>query len=86
MSGASALQYVDVTDTLLSPGRYYIGCVFSGTLTSRGFGLLTAAPNGQQQGLLQQATAYPLPATMTPVAYNANGLYLCGITRTASGF
>lgn len=86
-AGTSTIQYVALgTPMLLSPGRYYLAWVSSGT-TNRGFGLTTITANhGRAAGLLAQATALPLPASAT-FATLANALVpWCGITRTASGF
>lgn len=87
-SGASALQYVDVTDFVLPAGQYYMALANdSATTTSRGWGINNVATeHGRIAGCLQQATASPLPATATFAAWASTGYPLCGITRTASGF
>jgi len=64
-SGISVLQLLDITDTVLLPGRYYLALV-SNNATST-FRTTTNAALALQQGfgLLQEASAYPLPATAT---------------------
>ena len=87
--GASAAQYVTPsTPFVLSPGQYYFGHSCDSTTASRGGFTSTTGTVGRLAlaGYLQQGSALPLPATMTPVTV-ANVYHpLCGITRTASGF
>ena len=82
MVGASSLQYVSVaTPFVLAPGMYYWGWSCNNT-TSRGFANAATAVQGRRMGLLEQTSAYPLPATMTPVAWTrAWGALTCGIAR-----
>jgi len=78
IAGASIVQEVDVTDTLLTPGRYWCAMSVSGT---------TATPQRWQpsvgqaraMGVAQMATAYPLPSTFTPAALASTAVPLCGI-------
>lgn len=87
MVGTGTIQYAALgTPMLLAPGRYFFGWSCDNT-TSRGFGLTSITANhGRAAGLLQQATALPLPASATFAAL-ANALVpWCGVTRTASGF
>lgn len=76
------------TPFMLSPGRYFFALADSSTVASTG-GQGSTTPSVvalRQVGVLQEASALPLPATMTGAAV-ANACYpLCGITRTASGF
>lgn len=87
-SGTNTLQFVSPTEFLLSPGRYFMAIACSSVTASRGgTGLtgLTAARN-RMSGLLEEAAALPLPATMTPVACTFTIMPCCGFTQTASGF
>lgn len=85
MSGASAPQFVTPTEFTLSPGAYYFAWACNNT-TSRAYGSTTAANTLRMAGVLQQASAFALPATMTGASVS-NAVYpLCGITRTTSGF
>lgn len=65
---AAGFTVVDITDTYLTPGIYYLGLVFSDIATAT----LTRCPlNSAVQsasGVREQATAIPLPATATFVA------------------
>lgn len=68
-SGASAIQSVDITDTLLVPGLYYMALVFdniTATLTSWSS---VAAQEMRLMGLLQAASAFALPAPVTFATY-----------------
>lgn len=87
-AGISAVQYVTPTEFLLSPGRYYFALACSSTTANRGgTGNIPASATRQRLiGNLQEASALPLPVTMTGVAVANSCLPLCGITRTASGF
>lgn len=87
MVGASALQYVSVATPFVLPARmYYFAWTCNGT-TNRGWTVSGTANTSRLAGLLEETSAYPLPATMTPVAFTrAWGPNLCGITRTSSGY
>jgi hypothetical protein len=81
-----AVQYSSTNMGILVPaGRYYLGYSCNGT-TARGFATACTAANGEAIGVVQQATAYPLPNPATFAAYAGIGLPFIGITRTASGF
>ena len=87
-SGTSAVQYVDPTDFMLDAGSYYFALADSSTTANRGGQGNTSVDveRVRLSGVLQEASALPLPATMTPSAV-ANACFpICGITRTASGF
>lgn len=85
MSGASAPQFVTPTEFTLSSGAYYFAWTCSNT-TSRATGAAAVTASQRLAGVLQQASALPLPATMTGAAVS-NAVYpLCGVTRTTSGF
>jgi hypothetical protein len=84
-SGTNASQYVTV-DWLVQPGSYYLGMSLSNTA-----GIFSAAPGGQTSymrlsGCLQEASAHPLPSTMTPAAITSIYWPLFGLTRTTSGY
>lgn len=86
LSGASVLQFGAAADALLNPGVYYLAYSCDNT-TNRANGTVASLADGRIWGLLQQSSAFPLPATMTPVAWDATGFYvLAGITRTSTGF
>lgn len=87
-SGASVLQYAAPSGgaILLSPGQYYLAWAGSGT-TNAVFGTTAETAIALRiAGCLQQATALPLPASMTAAAVSNAVLPLCGITQAASGF
>lgn len=89
-SGASVAQYVTPANPiLLPPGAYYFGHSCDSTTASRGGMGATAGTTVAHlalAGILQQASALPLPATMTPVTVANVNLPLVGITRTATWF
>lgn len=59
----NVLQFVNVTDTLLGPGQYWLAGMNSstGTLTAN----TPVAPSCATMGILTQTSANPLPATAT---------------------
>lgn len=85
----STVQYTTPTQFVLAPGRYYFALTAS-TLTAscggQGSTSSLALIAERQSGLLQQATALPLPATMTGASMANSCMPLCGVTRTPSGF
>ena len=73
---ASSEVVVDVTDTVLAPGRYWLGMAANGT---DNYFTVCAALNagfGKIAGMRQQATAFALPSTAT-FATNAQSLIPC---------
>jgi hypothetical protein len=87
-SGASVLQYVTPTEFLLSPGRYYMAKSCSTATAARGGTGQSSMTLGflQMAGFLEEASALPLPATMTPVTATLTVIPIYGFTQTASGF
>jgi hypothetical protein len=67
MSGTTTLQIVDIADTTLTPGYYYMALAVDNTTAQ--FTRITPDPNyfGYLQ-LFQEASAFALPATATPAA------------------
>ena len=79
---ASQVQFVDVTDTTLAPGLYWIALTASVTAASTMRTSLSVTP----QGLIvfSESSALPLPSTATPVESAYGRIYLCGFATTAS--
>ena len=73
-SGANTVQLVDTGTTTLAAGLYYAASVFdNGTATIMAIGVLahTGFNSGDSphslDGVFQEASAFPLPSTATPV-------------------
>lgn len=67
-SGASAVQWIDVTDTFLQAGKYYVVMSNNGTTTGNTFNMTAAfaVPLLALLGLQDSGTnAYPLPNPLT---------------------
>lgn len=67
-AGASAIQTFDITDTYLVPGLHYLALAIdnaTGTIDNVG----VTAIDVEALGVMQQATAFPLPATATFEAF-----------------
>jgi hypothetical protein len=88
MVGASLPQQVAVSAPFILPaGMYYFGWACDKT-TSRALPFSSASVGqSQMMGLLEEAAAFPLPATMTPVAWTRAWAEIpCGIARFSPGF
>jgi|KBSSwiStaDraftv2_1062776.scaffolds.fasta_scaffold22086_4 hypothetical protein len=80
----NATQYIDLTDTWLSPGDYYWALVASSTS-----GVFTAVASGVSQcradGMLQEDLgATTLPSSMSPAAIATANIPLFGFTQSAT--
>lgn len=78
-AGTSALQSFNVTDTVIGPGDYYMALAFDNT-TATVFRMNPAARILQGSGMLQQATAFALPATATFAQSTNAFLPICGLS------
>lgn len=69
-SGTTTIQTFDIVDTPLNPGLYYMGISMdnTGTVSQFSWGA-TAANVIRGAGVVQQSSAFPLPATITPAAF-----------------
>jgi len=86
-SGNTTSQFVTPSSMLLlPPGRYYMSLVCDATTANRVFLPTITVIDARMRGLLQEASAFTAPATMTGAQYAQTGIPLCGITKTASGF
>lgn len=83
-SGTDVPQYASLA-LLLGPGEYYLGLsLSSGTGTTHR--IAASIPVSRICGMLQQATAHPLPSSITPAVVATAYLPAFGLTSTASGF
>lgn len=64
-SGTNILQVLDITDTQLGVGDFYVAAVMNGTTGTCMVGAWGHAAQGYMQGLVRVETAFPLPATVT---------------------
>lgn len=63
-SGASALQAIDITDTTLEQGLYYMAMARDGTSDTMN-AAIPAVPIPRALGIYSVATSFTLPATVT---------------------
>lgn len=63
-SGTNTIQTLDITDTLLLPGSYYLGLAMDGT-TGTTIALAATTPLPSAAGVLGQSTAFALPSPAT---------------------
>lgn len=64
-AGASTIQFSAV-DLVLEPGQYYVALASSSATATFAASALGTATRERYFGLLQQTTALPLPASITP--------------------
>lgn len=80
-SGTNALQIVNVTDTILDIGWYYLAVACdSGSATAFGGAQILTGHNSVL-GMAQEASAFPLPATATFAAPSTARLFMVGFTN-----
>lgn len=77
---ASQVQFVDVTDTWLTPALYWLAISCSSTSAT----FLRAAPLNLTDAWFKmiEASALPLPATATPSEATSNAVLLFGFSTT----
>lgn len=80
-SGTSTLQVVDITDTLLGPGKYYMALAMDGTTGTAQKFTMVAQNN---IGTYLQATAFALPATATLGNNNTTYLPMFGFSTVTT--
>lgn len=87
-AGASAVQYVDVTNTYFPAGHYYLALVASSTTGTYGAIVLDGTIGSAEArtfGALQEALGSAvLPATMAPAAYADTDVFFFGFTQSDS--
>jgi hypothetical protein len=74
--GTSNLQLFDITDTILVPGRYFMGIVMNGsppTGTFTNFGNAAQPRHLRFAGCLEKLSTYPLPTGAVTTTTVANG-------------
>jgi len=79
-AGTNTLQIFDVTDTTIGPGDFYLAIAIdngTGTIFNQNIG--TTVSN--REGLLQMASAFPLPATITPATTSAGVTPIVGLRQ-----
>jgi hypothetical protein len=81
--GSSAEHVIDVTDTRIGPGTYYIAVAADSTDNYILHTTNVTAAHGKLMGMFEQTTAYTLPssatfATFTRTAFPAVAAYLRG--------
>lgn len=78
-AGTTAIQSVDITDYLLTPGSYYLALACS-SLAATFFRISPGTSMVQSWGMANQAAALPLPATATFATAAQPFVALFGIT------
>lgn len=81
---ASQVQFVDVTDTTLPVGLWWVAIVSSSATNTTVFRTLISGTQIDALYRYEQASASPLPASATPVQSSIGYIWLCGFATTAS--
>lgn len=81
---ANQVQFLDVTDTIIGPGAFYMACAMNGT-TATTIRITASNEWPKAFGILMQASAYPLPATATfATVASMNVIPIIGFATTAT--
>lgn len=83
-SGATSVQFVDVTDTALPAGLYWLAIVSSSATNTTIFRTAVTLVNYDASFRFEQDSASPLPSTATPVETTTTNIWLFGFATTAS--
>ncbi len=82
-AGTSAAQVFDITDTLLGVGRYYLALALDNATGTVQRAVASNAVIGRFAGMLEQTSAFPLPATASFAAYTRTALpNMAALART----
>lgn len=80
-AGDNQNQIFDITDTTLAPGRYYVATVMDNA-TATVLRSAISTPMQRFMGLVQMASAYPLPATFVPATMANAHIPFAGLLAT----
>lgn len=82
-SGTSVIQEFDITDYVTTPQtRYFVGVSMDNT-TGAFTRVITTATVKRIAGVMQEESAYPLPASATPVVAATGTVPFCGVAFRA---
>lgn len=79
---ASEVQFADITDTTLTPGRYWLGFTCSSTSATFFRASANWGAGADAYFRFEEASALPLPASATPVESSGLNFYLFGFSTT----
>lgn len=80
MAGASAIQNVDVTDTYIGRGRFYLALATNNTTATFFYSALGTAALARAVGVASATVVFPLPATLTLATAVYDGTFVHGIS------
>lgn len=78
-SGTNALQELDITDTTVGPGLYYMALAMDGT-TGTAFRATIGTGRGASLGIYEMTSAFALPSTATFATLASSYLPMFGFT------
>lgn len=79
-AGTNTIQHIDVSDFDLAPGLYYLAMAMDNTTgTNQAMATWTTAV-ARMVGVVEMASAFPLPTTFTPATPSNNYVPFCWAT------
>lgn len=81
---ANQVQFITIGPLTLGPGAYYLGISQNGTSAAVFRNAASIGATSVTTGIVEQVTAYPLPATATFADLSAGFLPIFGICTTAA--
>ncbi len=79
-AGTSTHQAVDITDTILGPGLFYMAIALDNTTGTLFSGALGSAVGAKVLGMAQMASAFPLPTSVTFASIGQDYIPLMALT------
>ena len=81
-AASTGIEVADVTDTVVGPGLFYFGQAWNGTAGGPHGLVLTGLVYAQRSiGIVEQTSAFPLPATATFAAFARTIIPFMGLSR-----
>ena len=78
-AGTTAIQSVDVTDTVIGPGNFYLALAMNNTTGTIRIRTLGNVVLSKAVGMAAMATAFALPATVTLITTPVDSIPSCGV-------
>jgi hypothetical protein len=83
-AGTSTLQVFTVAATTLGPGTYYMALALDNTTATIFRGIVGQVLRTRFTGMMQQATAFPLPTTATPAIIGQDYIPMMGLSTRST--
>lgn len=84
MSGANTVQAINITDYTVAPGLYFIALASSSATATFVRSAAVSLPYCRAYGVVEQASAFPLPTTASPTALSTHYAPVFGLSFRAT--